>query len=415
MKKIKIGVVGCGGICKATYMENLVNRFAITEVIGCYDLLEYRMDYMVKKYGIKKYGSLEEICSDPNIDVICNLTFPEAHVLVSKTAMEHGKHVYCEKMMAPTFEDAKMLMTLAAEKGVLYTTAPDTFLGGWEQSARKYLDEGIIGKPVTVHAQITNHYQPDSPFFDLTPNHYFFPLHYGGGLPFDLGGYYIHEMINLFGSVVRVCGFGGNMDPHRKLLNPKHPHYGEPFEVNTPTTLLASLEFENGVLGTLHISSDSSASHSFVVTGTDGTFYLGDPNLFCDEISVMRRGAHPEMTRIRPGQQPVTQAAAAEADPDRQQLAEPVASQRVVLPLLHGFYAMSCRGVGLADMCYALCNGRRPRCHADIGFHAIEIIHGILESCRTRIYYEMTTRCERPAMLRPSALSDTAQEAVLDD
>ena len=75
----------------------------------------------------------------------------------------------------------------------------------------------------------------------------------------------------------------------------------------------------------------------------------------------------------------------------------------------------SSRGVGLADMCYAILNNRRPRCHADIGYHAIEVIHGILESARTGKTYEMTTRCERPAPIRTSALSASGQEATLDD
>lgn len=415
LKKVKVGVVGCGGICKGTYMENMVNTFEIIDVVGCYDLLDYRMDYMVNKYGIKKYDSLEAICSDPEIEVIVNLTYPESHVLVSKTAFEHGKHVYCEKMMAPTFEDATMLMELAKKNNCVYTTAPDTFLGAWEQSARKYLDDGIIGKPVTVHAQVTSHYDSDSPFFDTAPKYFFFPLHYGGGYPFDLGGYYLHEMINLFGSVKRVAGFGGNLNPERTFSNPKHPKYGEKWEVNTPTTLLAALEFENGVLGTFHISSDSSHSQNFVVTGTDGTMKLGDPNMFNDRISVTRAGAQPEVRRIFSGQTPQSMMAQMAAqDPDRQQLAEFTMPQTVELPLLHGFYESS-RGVGLADMCYALRNGRRPRCHADIGYHAIEIIHAIQEVSKTGKVYEMTSRCERPAMIQPSARSVTGQEATLDD
>ncbi|MBE6571670.1 MAG: Gfo/Idh/MocA family oxidoreductase [Ruminococcaceae bacterium] len=415
MKKIKVGVVGCGGICKGTYMENMVNKFEIIDVVACADLIDSRAQYMVDKYGIKKM-SVDEMMNDPEIEIIVNLTYPESHFLISSEAMKHGKHVYCEKMMAPTFEEAKELARLAEENGVLFTTAPDTFLGAWEQSSRKYLDDGIIGKPVTVHAQVTSHYEPETPFFDLEPKYFFFPLHYGGGFPFDLGGYYIHQMINLFGSIKKITGFGGNLNPVRTYTNPKHPKYGEKFELDTPTTLLAALEFENGVLGTFHISSDSFSSFNFTVTGTDGTFYLGDPNAFCSEISVTRRGAAPVFERIVPGQTPTTKNAAGEivVDNDIQTLGEPVAAQNVKLPILHGYYSSS-RGVGLADMCYAIKNNRRPRCHYDIGLHAIEVIHGIQEACRTGKVYEMTTRCERPAPIRTSSLSETAQEATLDD
>ena len=413
-RKVKVGVIGCGGICRGTYMENMMYRFSVIDVVACADLIDSRAQYMVDKYGVKKM-TVDEMLADPEIEVIVNLTYPESHFEISSRAMKAGKHVYCEKMMAPTFEEALELGRLAEENNVLVTTAPDTFLGAWEQSARKYLDDGIIGKPVTIHAQCTSHYNPETPFFDLAPKYFFFPLHYGGGFPFDLGGYYLHQMINLLGSIKRVTGFGGNLNPVRTYMNPHHPKYGEEFIVNTPTTLLAALEFENGVLGTFHISSDSANTIKFQITGTEGVFNLGDPNAFSDEISVERVGAAPSPEAIFAGQMPTSKMENfLDDENDDQQLGEYNPIQKVKLPLLHGYYASS-RGVGLADMCYAILNGRRPRCHYDIGLHAIEVIHAIQESCKTGKIYEMTTKCPRPAPIRPSALSQTCQETTLDD
>ncbi len=410
MKKVKVGVVGCGGICKGTYMDNMVNKFEVIDVVACADQIESRAKWMEEHYPGVKAMSVKELMEDPEIQIVVNLTYPESHVEITKTAFEHGKHVYCEKMMAPTFADAKMLYDLAQEKGLLYTTAPDTFLGAWEQSARKYIDDGIIGRPLTVHAQVSRHYNPESPFFDTKPKHFFFPLHYGGGFPFDLGGYYLHEMINLFGSIKRVAGFGGNLFPQRVFENPKHPKYGETFEVNTPTTLLAALEFENGMLGTFNISSDTYTSHAFNVGGTQGYLQLGDPNMFTDKLIVTRPGARPDPNLLG-------KPAPRRGDPnddDSQQLGEWNPEQSVELPLLHGFYESS-RGVGLADMCYALLNGRRPRCHADIGLHAVEVIDAIQECCKTGKVYEMTTRCQRPKPLAATSFSVTCQERVLDN
>ncbi|MDR1641418.1 MAG: Gfo/Idh/MocA family oxidoreductase [Clostridiales bacterium] len=415
MKKVKVGVIGCGGICKAAYMESMISQFAIVDVAGAADKIDSRAQWMADHYGIRKM-TVDEILESPEIEVVVNLTYPESHYEITSAALKHGKHVFCEKMMAPTFEEASDLMRLMREANALYATAPDTFLGAWEQSARKYLDDGIIGDPVTVHAQITMRYQPETPFFDTLPKHFFFPLHYGGGFPFDLGGYYLHEMINLFGSIKRVTGFGGNLKASRVFSNPKHPRYGENFEVDTPTTLIAALEFDNGVLGTFHISSDSYLSQSFVVTGTDGTLKLGDPNMTNARLSVTRAGAAPPMESLMPGMQPGSgrNRQNMDDDNDKQQLVEFNPPQTVELPLLHGFYNQ-CRGVGLADLCYALRNGRRPRCHADIGYHSIEVIHGIQESCQTGRIYEMTTKCDRPAPLSPSSYTVSGQERTLDD
>ena len=129
------------------------------------------------------------------------------------------------------------------------------------------------------------------------------------------------------------------MFPERVFENPKHPRYGETFQVDTPTTLLAALEFENGMLGTLNISSDTYTSHAFNVGGTQGYLKLGDPNRFTDTLVLTRPGA-------RPSEFPTP--APARGDPndkDRQQLGEWNPEQSVELPLLHGFYESS-RGVG---------------------------------------------------------------------
>mgnify|MGYP001025021504 CR=1 FL=1 len=119
-EKVKVGVVGCGGICKATYMGNMVHKFNIIQVVGVADKIDSRAQWMEDHYPVKKM-SVEEMMNDPEIEVIVNLTYPESHVEITKMAFEHGKHVYCEKMMAPTFEDATMLMNLAKEKGLMYT------------------------------------------------------------------------------------------------------------------------------------------------------------------------------------------------------------------------------------------------------------------------------------------------------
>ena len=114
-QKVKVGVIGCGGICKATYMDNMVNKFEIIEVVGAADLIDSRAQWMADHYGIKKM-TVDELLNDPEIEVVVNLTYPGIHVEISKAAFEHGKHVYCEKMMAPTFKEATMLVNLAEGK-----------------------------------------------------------------------------------------------------------------------------------------------------------------------------------------------------------------------------------------------------------------------------------------------------------
>lgn len=405
VKKVKVGVIGCGTICRRTYMPNLMTKFNIIEVVGVADLIPERSAAMAEQWGVKQMSN-EEIYNDPEIEVVCNLTYPESHFEVTRDALLHGKHVYCEKMMACDFEEATKLVNLAEEKGLMFTTAPDTFLGAWIQSARKYIDDGFIGTPIAIHAQHNCSYQPNTEQFDLSPDTFFFPLHRGGGLPFDWGGYYLHAMINFLGTINRVAGFGGTINPDRPYTHPAHPKYKENFHVDTPTSLFGALEFANGCHGTFQVTSDATISDIFEINGTDGTIILGNPNYFGGEMYLRRAGIEEPLDVANyvppePGSKPA-------------QLGERAKIGTMKLPLLHGYYDSS-RGVGLADMAYALRNNRRPRAHYDIGYHAIEVIHGIITSGQTGQVYNMTTRCERPKPIRPSALAGRGQEITLDD
>ncbi len=425
VQKVNVAVIGCGTICKRTYMPNMMSKFNIINVVGCADLIDERAQAMADQYGIKKMTN-EEIYNDPSIEIVVNLTYPESHYEVTKASIEHGKNVYCEKMMASNFAEAKELADLAEKYGVMYTTAPDTFLGASAQSARFYLDAGLIGKPVSVHAQHNCSYQPASEFFDVDADHFFFPLHRGGGLPFDWGGYYLHAIINMLGSMTRVTGFGGTLNPHRPYTHPRHPKYKEDFFVDTPTSLWGAMEFENGCHGTFNITSDGNSAEFFELVGTEGTLVLGCPNNFAGDLILRRPGSNPgtdvPQMVIPVGQLPPKGAAfmappvneGSGNKPGNTQLGERAWVCETKLPLLHGYYSSS-RGVGVADMCYALRNNRRPRAHYDIGLHAIECIHGILTAGETNQTYQMTTRCERPAMIPISTYAGTGQEASLDN
>ena len=83
-----------------------------------------------------------ELIADSDIDLVLNLTTPQAHYEYNLAALKAGKHVYTEKPLAMTFAEGKELVELAKEKGLLIGCAPDTFLGGRLQNIRELIDSG---------------------------------------------------------------------------------------------------------------------------------------------------------------------------------------------------------------------------------------------------------------------------------
>ncbi|WP_353095965.1 Gfo/Idh/MocA family oxidoreductase [Tissierella praeacuta] len=397
VKPVNVAIIGCGTISEI-YMKNLREMFHITNLVACADLIDERAQKRADQFGIKNMKS-EEIYNSPDIDLVVNLTKPESHYEVSKKALLSGKHCVVEKMMCTTFEEALELCDIARKENLMFGSVPDTFLGGGWQTVRHYIDSGIIGKPITMNAVITCSYQPNTARIDCDSDNFFFPLHTGGGLPYDLGGYYLHNMINMFGTVKKVSAFGGNLYPNREYINPRHPKYKEPYRVNTPTTMSVILEFEIGVLCTFLISSDASVFDSFTVQGSKAMLELFNPNFFSGKILLHRQNA------IKSEEDGIGFTVDNKYRPD---------PDIVELPILHGYCGNS-RGIGVADMAYAIRNKRRPRMHFDLGLHALEIIHGMLKSAEMGIAYNMTTSCDRPNMRQQMIEADDVQERTIDD
>ena len=91
---------------------------------------------------------MDELLQDDSVDLILNLTTPQSHFPISSQALQAGKHVYSEKPLALSRQEAETLSKTARGHQVRLGCAPDTFLGGGQQTARKLIDDGAIGKPL---------------------------------------------------------------------------------------------------------------------------------------------------------------------------------------------------------------------------------------------------------------------------
>lgn len=392
--RVKVGIVGAGGI-SYTYLKNLTETFHITEVVGIADIIEERSKRRAEQFHIRQM-TVEEIMNDPEIEIVVNLTYPLSHYIISKQALESGKHVFAEKMMSTDFESALELYQLAQSKGLRIGQAPDTFLGGALQTARNLIDKGFIGEPVNAQAMVARCYNltqdenhPDLPFVFTA----------GGSIPYDMGCYYLHALIHLLGPVKTVAGLSKTFHPKEMQRNPRNPGYNKPFDMKFPTSMTGALDFYNGCYGTFTAISDSHREETarLEIYGTEGTLILQDPNYFFGPVYLARGQRGEEMA---------------------------------AMPLTHGYglhnpvpenatgeertWIDSYRGIGVVDMAWAIRNNRPHRCSGELGLHAIEILDGITESCREEKTYHMTTKPDQPAMLPQGFIYGTAAEACMD-
>lgn len=353
---VKVGIIGCGTI-SGIYCE-AGKRFDILDIVACADLDVERAKARAAEYGIPKAYTVDELLADPEIEIIINLTIPKAHAEVCIAALEAGKHVYVEKPLAVTREDGKRILDLAQEKGLLVGGAPDTFLGGGIQTCRKLIDDGVIGEIVgaTAFMMSPGHesWHPDPGFYYET----------GGGPMFDMGPYYITALINLIGPIHRVTGSTRISFPERTITS--QPKAGQKITVEVPTHVVGILDFENGAIATMITSFDVAGTKlpNIEIYGSKGTLLVPDPNTFGGPVFLRKHGNY-EWEEIS---------------------------------LTHG-YADNSRGIGVADMAYALQSGRKHRVNGELAYHVLDVMHGIHDASTNGAHYVLTSQCEQPKAL----------------
>lgn len=371
---VKTAVIGCGMISDI-YLKNLKEKFYITELVGCSDVVEEKSKAQAEKYGIKQMTN-EEILNDPEIELVLNLTYASAHYEVNKQILSAGKHCYCEKMMCLTLQEANELDKIRKEKNVIFAAAPDTFLGASQQTARYIIEKGLIGEPIQAEVSLSRGYQLVKTTEDDAYRK-FSVMCEGGGIPYDMGGYYLHEMFNIFGAVESVCGYSYTRNANRPYLNPRNEKFNDNFFVNTPNTICAAMRFKCGLLCSFNLSSEHATwADSFVIKGTEGVLYLGDPNDFDGKIYIQKRG------------------------------------EKFEFPVSHPYNENS-RGIGAADIAWAIRTGRKPRLSFEMGYHALEVIKAVEECTSDGLVKHFTTEIEKPMPISSEYYRGTSEERNL--
>lgn len=368
MEKLGVGIIGCGNISTA-YLR-LAPLFKALEVRSVADVNMGAAKARGDEFGVKA-ASVDELLAAKDIDVVVNLTVPDAHFAVTRSILEAGKHAYSEKPLVLSLEDGEALRALAPAKGLRVGSAPDTFLGGAHQLARAELDEGLIGDVVAGTCHVMSH---GMEHWHPNPDFFFKP---GAGPVLDIGPYYVTNLIQLIGPVKRVAALTSSATPTRTILSP--PRKGEIITVETPTNIHALLEFETGATITLSASWDVWAHRhaNMELYGVDGSLFLPDPNFFGGDVE--HAGRDGKIAPLPKWDHPF-----ARANEDH-----PAGARA------------NYRAAGLADMAQAIVEGRDHRCSLDLAIHAVDVMTSILKSGETGAFVELSTRCERPAALSP--------------
>lgn len=356
MKKIGVGIIGCGNISDI-YLKNCKGLFENLELIACADIDMNKAVAKAEEYSIVAY-TVEELLADPAIELVLNITIPQAHRTVCEQVLRAGKHVYVEKPLSLTREDGQFLLALAQEKGLKIGGAPDTFLGAGIQTCAKIIEDGWIGEPIAATAFMMCHghesWHPDPEFYYKA----------GGGPMLDMGPYYLTALIALLGPVDTVAGYTKKSFETRKITSAKK--FGEMIDVEVPTHINGLLKFKSGAIGTLITSFDVWGAElpRIEIYGTKGTLSVPDPNTFGGPVK----------------------------------LKTDKANGFIEMPLAYDYYENS-RGLGLSDMAQAILEGKEHKANGYLTYHVLDVMHAFNDASDQEAYIKIKSTCEKPERL----------------
>lgn len=355
---MRVGVVGVG-VISAQYFSTLA-RLSSVRIVAVADLDAARAAAVAGELGVTAL-TVDELLASPDVDTVLNLTIPAAHVEVGLAALAAGKHVYAEKPLALSTDSARQLLDSRGD-GLRIGSAPDTVLGTGIQTARRAVDDGLIGTPVGAAVHWSG---PGHELWHPAPDFYYAP---GGGPLFDMGPYYLTSLVTILGPVARVIGVASRSDRERTIATGART--GAAVKVDVDTHVSALLVHASGVTTTLTVSFEEWATRIplFEIHGTTGSLSVPDPNYFSEPVSL-----------------------ATAEDPAWREL-----------PMSAG-YRDAGRGAGLADLAASLESGAAHRASAELAFHVLEIMEKILESSSRGVAIELTSTVERA---EPVSLGD---------
>ena len=368
-----IGLIGCGNIAETYFRAQ--DYFNNIKFIACADKFPEVSKKCADQYNIKSL-TVDEIIHDTNVDIILNLTIPQAHFEISKLALEAGKHVYSEKPMSIKYDEANELVNLAKDNNLYIGNAPDTFLGGGGQVARKFVDDGDIGKVMTGNFIFAF---PGVQEFHPNPESWF---QSGGGPVIDMGPYFFTTLVNLLGPVKNVRSRGKKFADQREYL--VGPKKGNSFNVDISTSVMLDIEFANEAIVQGFISFDvqNHARNHMELYGTKGSLVVPDPNMFGGPVLLSRElGSEWQEFSVEDkylGKTNIINHSGRSNEAPKQS---------------------NYRGVGLSEMIYSIENNIQHRCNGNLALHVLDIIESTIIASETKKEVSLRSTCEQPKPL----------------
>jgi len=238
MKKLRVGVVGCGSIAKYRHLPEYHANQNV-ELVALCDIVQERAEHASEQYGGKVYTDYKEMIDREELDIVSVCTPNYLHAPVSIYASKAGVNVLCEKPMATSKEEADEMIAAAKESGKKLMIAHNQRFVPSHQKARQLIESGEVGKIYSFRTAF-GHPGPEGWSVDGKDSWFFRKEEAFIGAMGDLGVHKSDMMRYLLGE--EIVEVGAFIETSAKQ------------NTDVDDTAVCVLKTENGIVGTLAAS-----------------------------------------------------------------------------------------------------------------------------------------------------------------
>jgi predicted dehydrogenase len=161
--RLRVGIIGCGGLAQGAHIPSLMSMKEAdnVEIAAVCDVYQKRLDQAAATTGAAPVNDYRAILDRKDIDYVAIVTPEHWHARMTLDAADAGKHIYCEKPMTWSIEQAKQVVKKIQQTNVKMQVGVQGMCDDSYETAQKYVKEGKLGRVVQAQIDYSRNYKRD--------------------------------------------------------------------------------------------------------------------------------------------------------------------------------------------------------------------------------------------------------------
>jgi predicted dehydrogenase len=161
--RLRVGIIGCGGLAQGAHIPSLMRMKDSdnVEIVAVCDVYQKRLDQAATATGAKPFKDYRALLDQKEIDYVAIVTPEHWHARMTLDAADAGRHIYCEKPMTWSIEEAKKVVKKIQQTQVKMQVGVQGMSDDSYDTAQRMIKEGAIGRPIQAQIDYSRNHKLD--------------------------------------------------------------------------------------------------------------------------------------------------------------------------------------------------------------------------------------------------------------